>query len=90
MSVAVKNSLVADDTATFWRGHNIFMSDFGYIMTHAKVIQTILLWSPTMGIYVQRLRMDTSRFMALYKCSSSSYYYYYLQRKGVVTSICIA
>ena len=25
--------------------------------------------------YVQRLRMDISRFMARYKCSSSSYYY---------------
>ena len=29
----------------------------------------------------QRLRMDISRFMALYKCSSSSYYYY-LARAG--------
>ena len=31
-----KDSLVVDDIATFWRGYNMFMGDFGHIKTTVK------------------------------------------------------
>ena len=31
-----KNSLVADVTARFWRGYNMFMADFGHITMDVK------------------------------------------------------
>ena len=35
-SVVNKDSLVADATAKFWRGYNMFMADFGHIKTNVK------------------------------------------------------
>ena len=36
ISVVNKDSLVADATAKFWRGYNMFMADFGHIKTNVK------------------------------------------------------
>ena len=36
ISFVNKASLVADATAKFWRGYNMFMADFGHIKTNVK------------------------------------------------------
>ena len=45
------------------------------LFTSIKLI--FYFYDTYMHTYIQRLRVDISEFMALYKCSSSSSYYYY-------------
>ena len=58
---------------------------FGFFLTHNTpfLVSGLALLTSKFGdliriiyTHVQRLRMDISRFMALYKCS---YYYYYIR-----------
>ena len=51
----------------------LFIHILGILFTLTNLI--ILLYDTCIYTYVQRLRMDISRLMALYKCSSSSCYY---------------
>ena len=36
ISVVTKGRLGADATAKYWRGHNMFMADFGHVKTNVK------------------------------------------------------